>query len=115
MNLKCKNCPSNGIDEFACETCMMEYSYNNKDIYENNEYIKDAIFESVWDDGVVVKSKCKVNIFTRQVTDIEQSNIEGLDILQFEYIWINEECYAVYAEDDERLLKPSDLKPVFYY
>ena len=33
----------------------------------------------------------------------------------FEYY---EECRGiieVYAEDDERLLEPSDLKPVFYY
>lgn len=82
---------------------------------DNNEYIKDAIFETVWDDGIIIKSKCKVNIFTRQVTNIEQSNIEGLDILQSEHIWMDEECYEVYAEDDERLLEPSDLKPVFYY
>jgi hypothetical protein len=82
---------------------------------DNNEYIKDAIFETIWDDGIVIKSKCKVNIFTRQVTDIEQSNIEGLDILQSEHIWIDEECYEVYADDDERLYEPSDMKPVFYY
>lgn len=39
MSLNCKNCPNNGINEFTCETCMMEYSFeseNKKRRYAND-------------------------------------------------------------------------------
>ena len=81
----------------------------------NDEYIKEAIFESIWDNGVTIKIKCKVNIFTRQVIDIDKVDVEGLDILQSEHIWLNNKYYEVYAEDDERLYTPCNLEPVFYY
>jgi hypothetical protein len=82
---------------------------------DNNEYIKDAIFESVWDDGIIIRSECKVNIFTRQVFDIEQSNIEGLENLQYELLYINNDSYEVYPEDEYLLLEGHVMKPVFYY
>lgn len=82
---------------------------------DNNEYIKDAIFESVWDDGVIVKSECKVNIFTRKVTNIEQSNIEGLKNLQYELLYIDNDSYEIYPEDEYLLLEGHVMKPVFYY
>ena len=81
----------------------------------NNEYIKDAIFESVWDNGIIIRSECKVNIFTRQVFDIEPQDTEEYKILQHEYILLGEDYNEVYADDDERLYESSDMKPVFYY
>ena len=45
MNLNCKNCPNNGINEFACETCMIEYSFNLQD--ENEEENTSETFEKI--------------------------------------------------------------------
>ena len=82
---------------------------------DNNEYIKDAIFESVWDDGFILQSKCKVNIFTRQIFDIEIHDIEGLEILQSELLYIDKESYEVFPEDEYLLLDKHSATPMFYY
>lgn len=40
---------------------------------QNNEPIRQATFSSVWDNGMVVTTKCMVNTKTRQIFDIEPS------------------------------------------
>lgn len=80
---------------------------------------RDAIFESVWDDGIVMSTKCKVNVLTHQVIDIERHNedmIEKLDILQSEHILLDGVYYEVFSEDDERLNDIANIfTPTFWY
>lgn len=46
----------------------------------------NAIYVSVWDGGVEVRTSCQYNPKTRIVSDIESSDVEGLDNLEREYI-----------------------------
>lgn len=62
--------------------------------------IVDAIFESIWDDGLSVQTSCKVNIDTKEVFNIEKVNIEGLEILMDESVIINDIAYAVHQKDE---------------
>lgn len=65
--------------------------------------IKNATFTSVWDGGYEVTTNCKVNMETREVFDIEVNNsdeIEGLNILEYEYITVDGIDYAVYNAED---------------
>lgn len=92
---------------------------NDKD----SQYIKDATFCSIFDDGLTVEMKCKINILTRQVIDIEPIDSDLVDktvLLQGEYIMIDDEPYDVYEESDERLYDTDyedfDIsKPIFWY
>ena len=45
-----------------------------------------ATYVSVWDDGVEVRTKCQYDPLTTLVWDIESSDVQGLDILEDEYI-----------------------------
>jgi hypothetical protein len=94
---------------------MVWISYKPIHEEDNNEYIKDTIYESVWDDGFILQSKCKVNIFTRQIFDIEIHDVEGLEILQSELLYIDKESYEVFPEDEYLLLDKHSATPVFYY
>lgn len=80
---------------------------------------RDAIFESVWDDGVCIQKKCIVNILTHQVVDVELYDgelIECLDILQSENIILDDIRYEVFSEDDERLDDVANIfTPTFWY
>ena len=48
--------------------------------------IMKAIYVSVWDGGVEVRTSCYFNVENRLVTDIESSDVDGLDILEREYV-----------------------------
>lgn len=70
--------------------------------------IKNATFTSVWDGGYEVTTNCKVNMETREVFDIEMREVdESLDILEKEYVVIDDVGYPVFQlsditeEDDE--------------
>jgi hypothetical protein len=80
---------------------------------------RDAIFESVWDNGIVVSVPCIINILTHQVIDIESCDIaekEDLDILQSEHILLDGVYYEVFAEDDARLDDVANIfTPTFWY
>ena len=66
-----------------------------------------AKYVSVWDGGTTVTTNCQYNPKTNVVSDIESSDVEGLDILEDEYVelpdgteirdFINEDDY----EDEE--------------
>lgn len=65
--------------------------------------IKNATFTSVWDGGFEVTTNCKVNMTTCEVFDIEISvGTEDLvNELDYEYITIDGEDYAVHNVEDE--------------
>lgn len=63
--------------------------------------IKNAIFTSVWDGGYEVTTNCKVNMETKEVFDIELAEVdESLDILEKEYVVIDDVEYPVFQLSD---------------
>lgn len=63
--------------------------------------IKNAEYTSVWDGGIEVTANCKVNMKTKEVFNIEKVSVDGLDILDEEYITIDGKIYPV-SEKGER-------------
>lgn len=60
--------------------------------------IKNATFTSVWDGGYKVTTDCKVDMETREVFDIEMSEVDdSLETLDFEYITIDGEDFDVFS------------------
>lgn len=83
---------------------------------ENKELDNDvstAHFCSVWDGGIKVETECKVNIKTREVFDIEISDIDAdlLEVLDEEYIIIDDVKFPVGPKDD---LEDGDLFTFWY-
>ena len=80
---------------------------------------REAIFQSVWNNGIIVSVPCKINVLTHQVVDIESCDTvteEDLDILQSEHIVLDGVYYEVFAEDDERLDDVANIfTPTFWY
>ena len=63
--------------------------------------IKNATFTSVWDGGYKVTTDCKVDMETREVFDIEMSEVDdSLETLDFEYITIDGEDFDVFSIDE---------------
>lgn len=63
--------------------------------------IKNAIFTSVWNGGYEVTTNCKVNMETNEVFDIEMREVdESLDILEKEYVVIDDVEYPVFQLSD---------------
>lgn len=72
-----------------------------------------AKFVSVWDGGTTVTTNCQFNPKTKVVSDIESSDIEGLDMLEDEYVllpdgtevrnFINEDDYEPSEASDEQV------------
>lgn len=60
--------------------------------------IKDAVFVSVWDGCIEIETPCRVNTETKEVFDIVQARYNG-NILEKEYIEIDDEAYPVYRSD----------------
>lgn len=79
--------------------------------------IKNAIFVSVWDGcEFEVATSCKVNTDTKEVFDIEMSDVDAdLDILEKEYITIDGENYEVAFEDDYNCYDEEEREGVFWY
>lgn len=50
-----------------------------------------ATYVSVWDGGIEIKTACNYNPETKDVTDVESSDVEGLDLdwLDEEYILLD--------------------------
>ena len=63
--------------------------------------IKNATFTSVWDGGYEVTTNCKVDMETREVFDVEKSEVdESLEHLDNEYITIDGEDFDVFSVDE---------------
>lgn len=63
--------------------------------------IIDATYTSVWDGGIEVTSKCKVNTEKKEVFDIEIVDVNGLEVLEKEYLAIDGKEYSVSWDRDE--------------
>lgn len=66
--------------------------------------IKNAKFTSVWDGGYEVITNCKVNMETKEIFDIETVDVD-VDILEEEYVTINDKKYSVFEIDGYYILK----------
>ena len=62
--------------------------------------IKNGTFTSVWDGGYEVTTNCKINMETKEVFDIEIAYVDGLEILEKEYVVIDGEEYPVFQLSD---------------
>jgi len=71
--------------------------------------IKKAKFISVWDGGCKVITNCKVNMKTHNIFDIEKVDIEGLEILDAEYITIDGKDYPVSNVTEEDNINKSNF------
>lgn len=64
--------------------------------------VKDAAFVSVWDDGILIETDCKVDTDTGRVFDIEMMEVAGLEVLEEEYVVFGGEEYPIIeAMDDD--------------
>lgn len=45
-----------------------------------------AKYVSVWDGGIEVKTNCQYDPTTKEVYDIETSDVDGLDVCEDEYV-----------------------------
>ena len=70
------------------------------DIEDDEEHTVPAEFVSVWDDYYTLTSPCRVNPLTREVTDIEVMNVEGVGNLTREYIILDGEEFNVFQQSD---------------
>jgi hypothetical protein len=46
----------------------------------------EAIYVSVWDGGTEIRTKCDYDPTTKEVSDIEVADVNGLDVLDDEYV-----------------------------
>ena len=66
-----------------------------------------ATYVSVWDGGIEIISTCEYDPETKDVTDIESVEVNGLDYLEEEYILlpngerINREDFTIEGEEEE--------------
>lgn len=67
---------------------------------EENTMIKNATFTSVWDGGYEITTNCKVNMETKEVFDIEKTDVDTVKWLDKEYITIDEENFDVFSVDE---------------
>lgn len=81
---------------------------------EFHDEICDADFVSVWNGGVDVRSKCKVNTRTHEIFEIELSkeNPDNLDILEREYVEIDGNEFPAFCKDE---LCETDRQLAFWY
>lgn len=73
------------------------------DEFEDEEaMIRNATYTSVWECGYTITTNCKVNTETKEVFDIEVSDIDVDDMLEEEYVTIDGKDYPVSCngEDD---------------
>lgn len=64
--------------------------------------IKNAKFTSVWDGGYEVTTDCKVNMETKEVFDIEKTEVsENYNICEAEFITIDGIHYFVSTDKEE--------------
>lgn len=66
--------------------------------------VVEACYVTVWDSGLIIESRCQVDLNTRHVFDIEAFDAPDVEILEEEYIevpdWSVPPKCPVYAKDD---------------
>ena len=83
-----------------CTTSTEMQEIINKYLDDNNGQIINTIFTSYWDEGYAITSKCKVNLKTHEVFDIEKVDVDGFTDFQGQQIEINNILYDVVQEDE---------------
>lgn len=93
------------------EVCQMSPYWRKAAEDDSNptNKIVDAYFVSQWDGGLQIKTHCKVNMFTHEVFDIEQSQVEGVEVLDGEFVIINGKQYMVFEKDEYDELANEDV------
>ena len=66
---------------------------------EKNDNFIPAKFTSVWDNGVCVTTDCMVNMVTKEIRDIQVADVEGVEILEYEFITVNGVDYPASSSD----------------
>ena len=69
-------------------------------LYGGFNMIKNGTFTSVWDGGYEVTTKCKINMDTKEVFDIEKIGIDA-DVLEYEYITLDGNEYSVSRDNED--------------
>lgn len=79
-----------------------------------------AIYVSCWEDGIEVRTSCEFDPETKVVSDIETSDVEGLEFLDLEFIelpngtWLPREFFKIEGEDEEATPETIEgLKKIF--
>jgi len=67
---------------------------------KNNCAISGVPYVSVWDGGVEVATTCTIDLATGNILDIKQTDVDGLDVCEREYIVLNDEQVDVLKDDD---------------
>jgi len=66
--------------------------------------IVEAVFVSSWDSGsLIIESRCKVNLDTKEILDIEEAPeyvSDSIDILDYERVIINGQEHPAVNEED---------------
>lgn len=98
---------------FSAESFLEKFFYVICDKPKYHDEVCKAHFCSVWDGGIKVETECKVNIKTREVFDIEISDIDAdlLEVLDEEYIIIDDVKFPACPKDD---LEDGDLFTFWY-
>lgn len=79
-----------------------------------NAYTIRAVFVSGWDGLIEVVMPCKVNLKTRRITNVRAVNVEGLEVLDHEYVEFGGNRYEAVSYDDYDEEAAND-ETVFYY
>ena len=75
---------------YCCNLCALSH---NDELCDGN--IRNAVIVSVWDGGYEIATKCKVNLDTKEIFDIEiyQGDVECYEVLNDEYVIISGKKY----------------------
>ncbi len=57
-------------------------TYNFKQKQKNMK----ATYVSVWDSGIEIRTACEINLDTKDVTDVESVEVDGLDTLNEQFV-----------------------------
>ena len=89
-------------------------TWDTLEIWADELYPLDSLelkvpYVSVWDSGVEVTTQATVNIKTGEITDIESTDVDGLEVCEEQYIVMNDGRVYVY-EDENGFDYWADLK-----
>ena len=59
--------------------------------------IINAVFTSIWDDGIIIRSRCRVNMDKKFIIDVEKVNAPVEDLID-EYVEVNGVRYPACPE-----------------
>lgn len=70
-----------------------------------------ATYVSVWDGGIQIRTNCKFDQATKQVSDVESADVDGLDFCEEEFIELsNGEVIKDFVNEDGNQYKNGQLE-----